>query len=1533
MDEATVNTILSDVKKIDSILLDINDNLFISPIQTLPQNNVVIIVDKLKESLKLIKKIVNTLLNIIIINNTGSLDTDMGLNNSAISTFKDKIYNKMYITIINLNTFILVFNYKFAGNPHYEKDKEVMILIRSIVYKLGSSRLIITKKVFNDYIAILSTNTIPNDSSQIHIRNAGEQPISEIKSDIKEEISFIIKEFTEKSHLIIDLCNEKGDKYTIIQILSIFIELYIKLMIYIEINATQIDIADFQLIINNVLDAVNTYGIISKDEIDISDLMLKFPQKSKNDLNDVITQLTLILSTEGPLTQGPLTQGPLTQGPQTQGPLTQGPLTQGPQTQGQQLQGQPTPGLQNPILLIESAELKEMIDVFNDVINFNTQYDLIDVTNGENYPFNLCYMLINNITVPDIIGHIFKINEKFDFFCINNENYILTEVLTTIESIHLETYNLFFSIVDTYKIKNKSNSIIVKLIACFYLYYKSPQGNIMPPTAVPGGPQGPGGLPQGQGGLPQGQGGLPQGQGGLPQGQGGLPLGPGGQERPQGQGGLQGQGGESLIRQNGVSSRELHALQVSLGQRPEGGQGVPSGAGVRPSGVPSQNAPGRGAPSGAGVRPSGVPSQNAPGRGEPPLQGPEGQQINAYYADAVELFNCYNDDTNPPQWSLNLNQPSIYVKVGDPQWEELAKQVKVYYSSDILAGVQLAAIRREPSNGGSYSNYKLDKYKEFLRRMKIIYSDFFDETFDETWFLPTTHSKSYYTYDYETTGTLPENIAMYIKTPVKFNDKYKLISVINCIGIAFDDPNQPDYKYFLTGPEGGEQFNMNKEDEYKKKLTMLFMYIFECAKNYSKDYIMLSYIGGGVFSRLYPKGTMGNNLDNYNKMFMDAFTEAFNKYYSSNNNTNKKIVLMGGDPNGQPAIHIFLESFFDNKKTEYKLPDGFYSCPPNGQIPNICFDPQYDTNKCLYVNAWNPHSIVGNTNYPDNIDGAFGSSTAMAFLSFPFINKFLMDNSKNNYVRVGGIGEQIKPSLAEITRSVGLQASAEGAAKTARLETSSAPASIKGEDLQAKAAALNEEIISAERRRAAAVPAARPSEPSSAERAVAASASSPAPAIAAASVNPAVKPASAPQPIPPQFPYPIIVDGRILQEVVKRLINFKERPPDSLKYVKKAFDLYQCYIQNDPKYSPPIWSYNYIIEESANWFQSSLSVKVYFTTSMNNAKFLIARREPVNIAMKTGYYDHKKYTSFLLNNIATVHYAFPHDFIASSESPTTSKSAYTYLYEKNHRQLPENIALFIKTPIKMGGNILPEISVLNCIGIGFDSELQPDFDYFLDITEEPATDVNGKKLMKTTFKLNKEDEYIEKLITIFKYIFICAIDKGKNTIMLSYIGGGAFNDYYPPGNYVQDEKTRIDDYNKNFMQAFIQAFIKYYMPKHNPAKKIVLIGGGIGGKLPSIHTKLEKFFTDYRVQYKLPDDFYSCPQNGLIPNICFETQYNPDDCLYVNAWDPHSIVGNGNFFDTSLDGYFGRSTAMGFLSCPFINDELIKDQNYKQVRN
>ena len=52
---------------------------------------------------------------------------------------------------------------------------------------------------------------------------------------------------------------------------------------------------------------------------------------------------------------------------------------------------------------------------------------------------------------------------------------------------------------------------------------------------------------------------------------------------------------------------------------------------------------------------------------------------------------------------------------------------------------------------------------------------------------------------------------------------------------------------------------------------------------------------------------------------------------------------------------------------------------------------------------------------------------------------------------------------------------------------------------------------------------------------------------------------------------------------------------------------------------------------------------------------------------------------------------------------------------------------------------------------------------------------------------------------------------------------------------------------------------------------------------------------------------------GFIPRCLNEPTQDLENTVYVNAWDPWSLIGNGNEMDNSLDGAWGRSSNMSVL--------------------
>jgi hypothetical protein len=57
---------------------------------------------------------------------------------------------------------------------------------------------------------------------------------------------------------------------------------------------------------------------------------------------------------------------------------------------------------------------------------------------------------------------------------------------------------------------------------------------------------------------------------------------------------------------------------------------------------------------------------------------------------------------------------------------------------------------------------------------------------------------------------------------------------------------------------------------------------------------------------------------------------------------------------------------------------------------------------------------------------------------------------------------------------------------------------------------------------------------------------------------------------------------------------------------------------------------------------------------------------------------------------------------------------------------------------------------------------------------------------------------------------------------------------------------------------------------------------------------------------------------GYVPDI-LETDIDVEHTLYVNAWDPWSLIGNGNGRDNSLDG----CSNMAVLGWTFTNPHIV----------
>ena len=105
--------------------------------------------------------------------------------------------------------------------------------------------------------------------------------------------------------------------------------------------------------------------------------------------------------------------------------------------------------------------------------------------------------------------------------------------------------------------------------------------------------------------------------------------------------------------------------------------------------------------------------------------------------------------------------------------------------------------------------------------------------------------------------------------------------------------------------------------------------------------------------------------------------------------------------------------------------------------------------------------------------------------------------------------------------------------------------------------------------------------------------------------------------------------------------------------------------------------------------------------------------------------------------------------------------------------------------------------------------------------------------------------------------------------------------------------------------------------------RVFKVGGGEFAP-PNLHFGLEVFHPclkrlrklfpkiefQYSLDYRIPESLKRCTKSEF------------EETLFINAWDPWSMIGNGNAGDTSLDGFWGRISAAAVLGSPLVNDQI-----------
>ena len=191
----------------------------------------------------------------------------------------------------------------------------------------------------------------------------------------------------------------------------------------------------------------------------------------------------------------------------------------------------------------------------------------------------------------------------------------------------------------------------------------------------------------------------------------------------------------------------------------------------------------------------------------------------------------------------------------------------------------------------------------------------------------------YGAYGLSTPEKIMPNIAVYCNATIYTKKKgYLSVHVLNCIGCALDSSRQPDFQTYKT----------------KESIIGFYRNMWSLAlgamKHLKKPKFQIYNVGGGAFSGRYER--------NFTKeIFEPAFLPLVPDFDAAG------IQILGYD--------------FQNK------------CFTGGFIPDCLYDDTEDLENTVYVNAWDPWSLIGNGNESDNsLDGCWGRSSNMSVLGW-----------------------------------------------------------------------------------------------------------------------------------------------------------------------------------------------------------------------------------------------------------------------------------------------------------------------------------------------------------------------------------------------------------------------------------------------------------------------------------------------------------------------------------------------------------------------
>jgi hypothetical protein len=222
--------------------------------------------------------------------------------------------------------------------------------------------------------------------------------------------------------------------------------------------------------------------------------------------------------------------------------------------------------------------------------------------------------------------------------------------------------------------------------------------------------------------------------------------------------------------------------------------------------------------------------------------------------------------------------------------------------------------------------------------------------------------------------------------------------------------------------------------------------------------------------------------------------------------------------------------------------------------------------------------------------------------------------------------------------------------------------------------------------------------------------------------------------------------------------------------------------------------------------------------------------------------------------------------------------------EGGYSKVQKNIGIYCESSANVGDIFIKRVRVINVIAPATDAYSQPDY----------------QRLLKTQPHL-RQLLYETMLEEAFYITSACAVQQKVKVLVMAGIGQGAFSNGAWELNI-----------NPNF--AYTNLAKKYFGHQFTKTTGIKVIFANCDFLPEHNFHCVSQWLDSMLVSYSKGNDI-----QGLNENI--------EDVLFVNAWDPWSVIGNGNDGDNSLDGFWGRYSAMSMIGHPKINLAM----NYLQV--